>query len=231
MTKTSPTPTPAPIESTLADELEATARRYEDTLGLSREGAIRRIGKMHDALLDAADALRTPPQSGEVSQEQVEAVARALYKQACIHHRTGELSFDALSDEGRQAWFEQARAAIAAMSPPPPPSAEVGLADRYRQALQSIGNSACCGDCQEAALVAQEALRQQPIGVVEDGVERLTAKVVARLDDASLFNAARIRMLNDMTGCGFEHHFARAVTEYAVRAALSSPTDTKGEAK
>jgi hypothetical protein len=30
--------------------------------------------------------------------------------------------------------------------------------DRYREALHSIANSTCCGDCQEAALVARAVL-------------------------------------------------------------------------
>jgi hypothetical protein len=31
--------------------------------------------------------------------------------------------------------------------------------DRYRKALQSISKNSCCGNCQEAKLVALEALR------------------------------------------------------------------------
>lgn len=33
------------------------------------------------------------------------------------------------------------------------------LADRYREALQSIAANGCCDRCQEAALVARKALR------------------------------------------------------------------------
>lgn len=35
-----------------------------------------------------------------------------------------------------------------------------GSAERFEKALLSIANSACCGSCQEAALVAKAALRE-----------------------------------------------------------------------
>ena len=35
--------------------------------------------------------------------------------------------------------------------------------DRLRQNLQSIADSSCCGCCQEAALFARAALRNEPV--------------------------------------------------------------------
>jgi hypothetical protein len=43
--------------SDLIEAMRGTARRYEDTMGLTREGAIRRVEALHDALLDFADKL------------------------------------------------------------------------------------------------------------------------------------------------------------------------------
>ena len=44
-------------DAQLVKWLRELARKYENMMGLTRDGAVRRLGTIHDALLDKADAI------------------------------------------------------------------------------------------------------------------------------------------------------------------------------
>jgi hypothetical protein len=106
------------------------AKRYRDTMGLTREGAIRRLNALVVAIED--EALRQPAQSDAVltkmnewckavaalknpTPELVEAVAKALYQQFTdANELMGEeyALWEILGD--KQSWLERADAALTA---------------------------------------------------------------------------------------------------------------------
>jgi hypothetical protein len=141
--KARPTPTSAPIESTLADAIYGIEEALQ-TLQTSHPSARRLRGVMRDL-----DALRTPPQSGEVSQEQVEAARQSVIGCRCAKCMEWKVPL-----------------ALASLSPPPP-SVEVGLAQLAEDAIAALIRE----DTSEVETLTERltALRQQPIGVVEDG--------------------------------------------------------------
>lgn len=102
-----------PSIENLIERLRSNARRYSDTMGLTREGAIRRIGVMHDELLDIADALEAlaptslqKPQASPdpVMMEEVERVIR----QRANRIKNNELGrwWNGLSDTHRAALLD-----------------------------------------------------------------------------------------------------------------------------
>jgi hypothetical protein len=161
MTKTSPTPTPSPIESTLADELRL-ARECADHLphladeveenGWMQWGADIRQAAATITGLIVALSLRTPPQSGEVSQEQVEAVAYLASIDNPVRH-VDERGSPYLTYTGQQVI--DAFKAGAALNSPPPPSVEVGRQD---QGVTPSGSG-----CQPTASAAVPASSQSGI--------------------------------------------------------------------
>jgi hypothetical protein len=96
-----------------------------ETVGLDPKG---------NSPVGLADAPNPGPVEGEAPlPSTVERVAKALYAQACSFYGMGQLSFDALSEKGKQSWLGQANAAIAALSqadnrpePRPNPSVRPG---------------------------------------------------------------------------------------------------------
>jgi hypothetical protein len=229
-------PTPAPIESTLADEL---VKELENR-HLIRGQYYILMPHLRDRILAA---LRTPPQSGEVSQEQVEAGAQAIFE----HYEFGSWQHGekpAWVPGGNSEMQNVARAfARAALNSPPPPSVEVGLADEpvawlhtlhmeggqtYTRLLDHNGRDEDEPECTAFGLPGRDYsgeytvtseplfLRQQPIGVVEDGVEQAFREGFTLGDFAGGGQA-------DPRTVDLAWQNSRA------RAALSSPTDTKGD--
>ena len=138
----------------------------------------------------------------------------------CLAHGDDEAGARATADHmhstARAEAILKARAVIEVIGSPPPPSVEVGLADELeamsggRSSTVERGN--WLADNMPAVLAA---LRQQPLGVVEDGVP------------AAFVEAVRLR--EALTKIAADPRAVSPIREIA-RAALSSPTDTKGEA-
>lgn len=138
-------------EHALADELRETAARYRDTMGLTRDGAIRRIERLHDALLDAADkiaALRRQPVEPNLPDEQVERVARAIAETEDAFGPLGyfsngepmrEGSWDDYDEDQHEDWRKTARAAIAALSPQPAPDVVAEIAAERKRQISDEG--------------------------------------------------------------------------------------------
>ena len=220
----------APIESTLADEMEALACDCDE--GENNDWEDHEWRTAADLLRRAAKAVRTPPQSGEVSQEQVEAVARAILEAMAERSMTEAEWRGAREHEDWHTAESWARAAIAAI--PPPPSVEVGLADceycggnGYSGGIMPAEEMRGEYDCACEVCLGSGKARQQPIGVVEDGVERLIEALERARSDFRWISAkcASDSPLPSVIGLKAE----TAAMDVAV--ALSSPTDTKGEAK
>jgi hypothetical protein len=169
--KARPTPTSAPIESTLADAIYGIEEALQ-TLQTSHPSARRLRGVMRDL-----DALRTPPQSGEVSREQVEAGKLADELHDLIaeaeqwYWNPGLFQFNPPRFEDRDDLWTVIRSKFdrlrIALNSPPPPSVEVGLAQLAEDAIAALIRE----DTSEVETLTERltALRQQPIGVVEDG--------------------------------------------------------------
>jgi hypothetical protein len=259
----SPTPTPAPIESTLAAIAEYLIDQRDEPWPGSDSDRLHYWRSKAITAANRLTSIRTPPQSGEVSQEQVEVVGKVLYEHACaiVHTDPAQFPWEGIHDNSKEHYRSFARAAITALNPPSPPSVEVGLADKIERKIEReywrgfpviayhwttpsgfdppsstevdcIAYHWSTGPEGAERLIrmtdAEAALRQQPIGVVEDGVERLREQVPYSAVEIEIFQQCIERgllSLDDLIVGTRDEIVARA------RAALSSSTDTKGEAK
>jgi hypothetical protein len=197
----------APIESTLAEKLAASVMVAVRQARFPKEYADEAHDEFEAIVLVPLFqiALRTPPQSGEVSQEQVEAGVSvrvgknderfdfplSMDRRAKRNH--GDQSLARLEERGGLCWAEaywiindigwsskniseaDAEREVRQYFAPPPPSVEVGLADLTEEVATAIWGSPEYRPV-GWSISAMDAVRvmlsrQQPIGVVEDGVE------------------------------------------------------------